>query len=129
GAVKCGTAGGGQAVHLLVGPAFLLKGPRLGQSLGQQPRERRVDRTEAGALEMRERAFLEGLLDLVAGGLFLEEDGEAQGLHVHRNRPAGDCTYRIDIYCIDIAVQRSRVSTPQKGSGGASVPRRRSYVF
>src|SRR3546814_12881103 len=58
GPVKGGASGRGQAVHLLVGPAVLLMGPGLGQPLGQQPRERRVDRAEAGALEMRDRSFL-----------------------------------------------------------------------
>ncbi len=62
-------AGGGQAIDLFVGPAFLGVAGDGHQTVFQQLRQRRVDRAKADLLNVAETAVFKGLLDFVAGGV------------------------------------------------------------
>src|SRR3546814_15770600 len=58
----------------------------------------RIDRSEACLVEVAERAFLEGLLDLVAAGGAARQHAEAKGLCIHVARSAGSGGFRTPFY-------------------------------
>ena len=76
-------AGRRDAVNLLARAALLRHLVARHQTLGAQFAERRVYGTESGMVKLRERPFLEGLLDLVSGGVAHHEHAKAQGARVH----------------------------------------------
>src|SRR3546814_2727072 len=83
----------------LLGRALLLRlGAHRHEAVGAQRVQGRIDRSEACLVEVAERAFLEGLLDLVAAGGAARQHAEAKGLCIHVARSAGSGGFRTPFY-------------------------------
>src|SRR5690606_36169096 len=76
-------AGIGERIDLLVRPTDLDLLATVEQANFGQPRQRRVDRAVAGAVEGPEQATFNHLLDFVARRVSEGEDAQAQGAGVH----------------------------------------------